>query len=494
MSLSTNDVVTVVVQTSAAAPQARGFNTGLILGKDTVLPLSQRTRLYTGITAVGVDFPITTEEYKAASIYFQQKPQPATVKIGRQFLAAQAGQLMGGSISATPLASFTAITNGGFDIKINGTNHQIFGVNLSAAASIAAVAADIQTALAAALASTTCTYDGTRLTVTSPTTGSASVVSPAVAPTGGSSPVDISGLLGLSVAAGAFGFTGVAIEALTDALNNSAVFDPNFYGVALAGGSIQDQKDAMAWAEAGTYLFAFTETDPASETTGDTSDLLSYCQTNEYTNSFGLYSSSTYAGASLLARMLVVDLTQPNSAITAKFRQLPGIAVDNINETQAAALRGKNGNFYTSYAAPGTDAGFAMVAEGTCGDGSWIDQVFNLAFIQANLQSAYFNTLATAVTKIQLTDKGVQRIVKALKKVMQMGVTAGIFAPGTWNGDDLGQVSNGDFLKAGYYIYAAPVASMLQADRDARKAPPITIIATGAGAIHRGGVVFTFQQ
>lgn len=492
MSLSTNDVVTVTVQTAAAAPQARGFSTGMILGKSTVLPLSSRTRLYNGITAVGVDFSVGTEEYKAASIHFQQKPKPSKVKIGRQFLTAQAGQLLGGSIVATPIGTFNAVTNGGFDISINGTNHQITALDLSGAGSLAAVAADVQTKLAAALASTTCTFDGTRLIVTSPTTGASSVVSPAVAPSGGG--VDISGLLGLSVAAGAFGYVGVAVESLTDALNNSAIFDPNFYGITLAGGSIQDKKDAMAWAEAGIYLHGFTETDPASQTTADTSDLLSYAKTNGYQNSFGLYSSGAYAGASLLSRMLVVDLTQPNSSTDAKFRQLPGIAPDNVSETQAAALRSKNGNFYTTYAAPGTDDGFAMVAEGTCGDGSWIDQVFGLAFMQANLQNAYFTTLATAVTKIQLTDNGVQRIVKALKKVMQMGVTAGLFAPGIWNGDDLGQVANGDFLKTGYYIFAAPVASMLQADRNARKAPPISIIACGAGAIHSGVVTFIFQQ
>jgi uncharacterized protein DUF3383 len=494
MSLSQDDVVTIVVQTSAPAVAGRSFSTGNILGKSTVLPLNQRTRVYAKLTDVAVDFGPTTEEYKAAQAWFGQK-RAAPLKISRQFLAAQPGSLLGSGVSGTPLASFTAITTGGFDIALNGSNHQLSSLDFSAATSMADVAADLQTALAAALASTTCTWNGTSFVITSPTTGTGSTVGYAVAPTHSGSPVDVSSLLGLDAGDGAQSYTGIAIETLTDALNATAIFDPNFFGLALAGGSTQDQKDAMAWAEAGIYMLSFTVTDPTAKLSATTTDLGSYAHTNGYENSFGTWASSAYAGVSALSRLLLVDLTQANSAIALFGKQLPGIAVDVITETERLALEAKNLNYYTTFAAPGATSGFAMFAQGKMADGTWIDQVFNLGWVQANLQNSYFVAITGTPTKVALTDRGMAGFVKkALDKVMDQAVRAGILAPGQYSGADVGSVKQGDFLKDGYYTYILPVSTLSDSDRGNRIAPATTIIGTGAGAVQKGSVVFAFQQ
>lgn len=493
--MNTNDVVTVQVLTSAPAAQGRSFNTALILGSSTILPLSSRVTQYatSDLPTIGTLFGVGSEEYKQAASYFSQSPVPPTVKIGRRFLAAQAGQLRGATVSGTALATFQAVTNGGFDISINGTNYQVTALNLSGAASMAAIATLIQTKLAALLAGTTCTYNGSGFVVTSPTTGTASVVLYAVAPTGGGAPTDASTLLGLSAGSGAQSYQGIAIESMTDSLNASAIFDPNFYGVIVAGGSTQDIKDTDAWAEAGTYLHSYTVTDPQAKLASVTNDLFSFAQTAGYKNSFGTWSSSPYAGASALARLLVTDLTQPRSAMTLKFKQLPGIAADALTTTEVAALRAKNANFYTGYAATGSSSSFSMFADGKVANGTFIDQVFNLAWTQAQLQLAYFNALALATTKIDQDDKGVQVLVQALDKIMDQARAAGIITPGYWAGSQLGEVNTGDWLPNAYYTYATSVASQSSTNRAARIAPPISIIATGAGAIQSGSVVFTFQ-
>lgn len=493
--MNTNDVVTVTVQTAAAAAQGRSFNKALILGLSTVLPLYSLTQEYqaSDLATIGTLFGTSSEEYKIAAVYFSQSPQPQSVKIGRRFIAAQSGQLRGAGVSATPLATFQAVTNGGFDVALNGTNYQVTALNLSGAASMAAIATLIQTKLVALLASTTCTYNGAQFIITSPTTGTASTVGYAVAPTGGGAPTDASTLLGFSSASGAQAFQGIAIETMTDSLNGSVTFDPNFYGILLAGASTQDHKDTMAFAEAGTYLFSFTVIDPTAKLAATTTDLLSYAQTNTYKNSFGTWSASAYAGASALARLLVVDLTQPNSAITLKFKQLPGIAADVLSATEVAALRGKNANFYTGYAATGSSSNFAMYADGKCGSGAFIDQVFNLAWAQAQLQLAYFNALATNPTKVAQTDSGMQQIIQPLDKVMAGLRSAGVIAPGNWAGTGLGEIATGDYLPAAFYTYTAPISSLSSANRAARQASPISIIATGSGAIHTGSVLFTFQ-
>jgi len=491
MSLSVDSVVSVQILVAPQAPVARGFGVGLVLGQATILPLYDRVRVYTKLTGgVSVDFASNTEEYKAAQAYFSQSPAPKQLMIGRRFLAAQAGQLRGAGVSSV-LATYTGTTNGGFDITINGVNRQIFALDLSGAASMAAIATLIQTKLNAALAGTTCTWDGTsRFIITSPTTGTASIVLYAVAPTGGSSPTDASTLLGFSASSGALTIAGIATESQTDSLNASAVANPGFYGVTLtAAASTQDIKDTMAWTEAGKYVFVYTTNDANAKLSASTTDLGYYAKNLGYARSFGQFSSgSPYAAVSAMARAFVVDFDQPNSTITLKFKQEPGIAGEVLTETERLALEGKNLNYYTDV------GGFLMLAQGVMANGRYFDEVHGLDWLQATVQNAVFTRLATAVTKIPLTDRGATKLVQAAQGAFNKALSNGLLAPGTWLGADLGEVKYGDFLPTGYYVYAGKKVDMLQADIDARKSPPISAIGIGAGAIHSAAITFTFQR
>lgn len=491
MSLSVDTVVSVTIFVSPQAPQARGFGVGLILGKATTLPLSERIRTYPNPTAVLVDFNSGTEEYKAAAAYFGQTPAPRSVKIGRQFLAAQAGQLKGGAVSDV-LLTYTGITNGGFDITINGTNRQITALDLSGAANMAAVATLIQTKLAAALASTTCTWDpvGKKFVITSPTTGTSSIVLYAVAPTGSGSPTDASAILGLSVAAGALSVPGIATETLTDALAASKLFDNGFYGVALtAAASTQDIKDAMAWAEINKMAFFYTTSDANAKLSAATTDLGYYAKNLGYHRSVGFYSAaSPYAAVSGMARMFIVDFDQPNSTSTMKFKQLPGIAIDTLTESERLALEAKNLNYYSDV------GGFAMTAQGVVANGRYFDEVHGLDWLEATVQNAVFTKLVQRVTKIPQTDEGVAVLTQAVASALDKARNNGLLAPGVWTGDTLGEVKAGDFLSTGYYVYAQPVSEQLAADRDLRKSPPISAIGIGGGAIHSAQIQFTFQR
>lgn len=120
--------------------------------------------------------------------FFKSAPRPA--------------DLRGGAISAD-VTTYTGVTNGGFDMGVDGGTLKVTGLNLSDAADMLAVAAAVQAKLAALLTGVTVTWTGKRLVVTSPTTGQSSAVGSAAAPTGSGSPMDVSTLLGLTRAAGA---------------------------------------------------------------------------------------------------------------------------------------------------------------------------------------------------------------------------------------------------------------------------------------------------
>lgn len=489
MSLSLDTVVDVTINISPQSPAAQGFGKALILGQATVLGLYQRVKEYDSITAVGLDFATNTQEYQAAAIWFSQRKKPRTIKIGRRFLAAQAGQLRGGGASSV-VADYTGIDDGAFDITINGTNRQISAIDWTSATTMAQVATAIQTRLAAALASTTCTWDGSRFVITSPTTGIASIVLFAVAPTGGSSPTDVSSLLALTVDDGARSVAGIALEAQTDALNASMIFDPDFYGITNTKAAIvQDEKDTAAWAQSVKKAFFYTTNDINTYDTAATSDLFYFLKNLGYDYSLGAFSAaSPYAAVSAMAKGLTVNLDLPNSAITLNLKTLPGVAVDDLNSTQVAAIKAKYGNVYVNI---GSSPAFT---EGRMASGRFFDEVMGLDWLEARLKEAVFGKLYGTPTKIPQTDAGVATLVQACEGVCSQAKSNGLAGAGTWTGDDVGELTTGTELENGYYVHAEPVASMSQADKENRLAPPITVCLIGAGALHGANITVNFQR
>lgn len=492
MSLTVDGVVQVQMQVAPQAPVAKGFGTLLLIGTNS-LPLEERIRQYTQISDVGVDFATSTQEYLAAQAYFGQSPAPALLMIGNRFAAAQAGKLRGSAGVSALFTDYQSVTNGGFDVSVNGTLIQVTGLNLSGAASMAAIAALIQTKLAAGLASTLCTWNTNKFVIASPTTGTASLVSLAAAPTGAGSPTDASTLLGFTGAAGALPVAGIALETMATTLLASDIFaagSSGWYGLALtSAASVQDNKDAAAYAETGKKLFFYTISDPNAELAAATSDLGYFFKNLTYNRSAGSFStSSPNAADSLAARFFIVDYSQPQSTITGKFKQEPGVMLEPVTPTQAAALKAKNLNYYVDR------GGLAMVEEGVVANGRFIDEVIGLDWLQATVQNAVFTVLATSTTKIPQTDAGVAILVQAVDLALSKGALNGLLAPGIWTGQSLGTKKTGDLLETGYYVFAQAVKDQLPADRALRKAPALTAICIGAGAIHSCAITITFQR
>lgn len=81
--LPLNRVTNVTVTLSARAAQGRNFGSMLILGNSTVIPITERLRLYSDPEDIGDDFGVDSEEYKAAVVWFSQSPRPTQLYVGR---------------------------------------------------------------------------------------------------------------------------------------------------------------------------------------------------------------------------------------------------------------------------------------------------------------------------------------------------------------------------------------------------------------------------
>lgn len=81
--LPLSGIVNVDVMMSPVAASGRNFGSMLIMGSATVIPLTERLRLYTAAADIGADFGLKSAEYQAAALWFAQSPQPQQLYIGR---------------------------------------------------------------------------------------------------------------------------------------------------------------------------------------------------------------------------------------------------------------------------------------------------------------------------------------------------------------------------------------------------------------------------
>lgn len=487
MNIPVNKIVNVSILSSPTFPQRKGFGLLMIVGTSARLPIGNRIRAYNDMDGVSADFSAGDEEYKAAQVFFSQAPRPVELRIARRFLTAVAGELLGSVNAEKDIADWKAITTGAFAITIDGSAESITGCDFSSAANLNAVATIIQTKLAAASTGATCVYDGTRFIIRSGTTGITSTVSYTTAPGTG---VDIGPLLGTRAADLGVTSAGVAAETISDSLDNLQQADSAWYGFMFTTGVTDDEiKEAAAWTEARTKMFGVTTANSDVLDQGVTSDIGSFFKQNLYSRTIVQWDNNDpYAIASAFARGFVVNFNEQNSTITLKFKQEPGVTPISITESQRQALVAKNVNYYTYF------GDSAMLAEGVMASGQFFDERHGLDWLQNAIETNVFGYLFTRTTKVPQTDKGVASLVQQVEKACVDAVNNGLIAPGTWNGNDLGEVKSGDFLAKGFYVYAQPVALQNQSDREARKSPPIQALIKGAGAIHSVSISVTFER
>lgn len=156
---------------SARKLQLRLITTNELVPSGTVLSFSDAASVLTY-------FGSTSDEYKQALQYFSlvDKPgnSPDSIQFARWTDSDTSAQVFGSE--ATSLADLQAVTAGAFDVTLNGSTFNLTSLDLSAAASYADVATQLQTdirALDASLSATTVTYSATRKAFNLDTDGTA---------------------------------------------------------------------------------------------------------------------------------------------------------------------------------------------------------------------------------------------------------------------------------------------------------------------------------
>jgi hypothetical protein len=233
--------------------------TGRLFTENPLVPTQSGIQFFS-LEDVGTYFGTTSVEYAIASFYFtfvsKSLTRPQMISFYRWASADVEAQIFGSQ--AQSLSNLNLITNGSFTLTIGATEESIDTLDFSAAVSLAAVAAAIQTKINAAsldpnFASATVTFD--------PSSGGFNLTSGAVGDavisvTAGTLGTDIYQTIGWGAQA-IFSY-GSFEETITDVLTESSNYSNNFGSFAFIPTLTLDQvTEAATWTAAQnvTYIY-----------------------------------------------------------------------------------------------------------------------------------------------------------------------------------------------------------------------------------------------
>lgn len=493
MAIPVSSVVDVSIAIGATFPARAGFGTLNIVTDETgVIDSIERVRSYSNIDGVIADWSGSSKVLAAATAYFSQQPKPTSLKVSVRFESDQAAILRGGSLDeATIVSTLLPISDGDFEITIDGQQEDIVGLNFTSVTSGDDIAAVIQAGLQAIASGgftlATCEWTGSRFIVTSGTVGALSTISF----------MEGTGLAGTNVsddlrmivgeATKVDGFVG---ETITESLNAIQLADEDWYGLLFTNEmrdaevvNTEDGVEAAAdWCEARIKVFFNTSNDLDVLDPVSSSDIASILAAKNLRRTMTTFSShpDEYPSASIAGRAFTVNFNQPNSTITLKFKQMPGITQEDINSSQKAVLDSKFANALIVVGASD------MYAESFMASGVFFDEVHGIDWLQNAIQTNVFGYLLTRTTKVPYTDKGVAALEQQVISALDEAVRNGLIAPG--------ETIDGEFLGTGYKTTTIAVADINQSDVEARHYPGLSFTVIGAGAIHSVQINGVFER
>ena len=256
-------------------------------------------------------------------------------------------------------------------------------------------------------------------------------------------------------------------ETLADELSAMEAEYADWYALILTrqgdeAAQLVDIAAAAAWTESHGKLFIACIAQ-ASMLTNAVDDIASTLKAAAYERTAIIYSAdqAKYPEAAWLGRCLPED---PGS-ITWKFRQLAGIAVDDLSVTAVTNLRAKYCNFYEQI------AGYNMISsEAVVASGEFIDIVRGTDWLKARIAEGVFLRLVNS-DKVPFTAQGIALIETELRYRLEKGVDAGLLVEGS------------------VVINSPAIAAVDPLEKGQRFLNGITFTAQLAGAVHKTAIV-----
>jgi len=464
-----------------------------------VLDSANRYKTYTTQKDVETDFGTTSEEAKFSSVVFQQSPNPidrgGVLVLGYwravdENVSATSAKLRGEQkTEASTIPVTQQISDGSFDITIDGVEENITGLDLRVATDMDGIASAIDTALSGG----TCVYENQSFVITSSTTGVTSTITYA---TDGAVGTSISSILGLDVNSSSVITQGADASVLSAETKVEAM--TAIKGVVNIKGSTfidsttdQESKDLASWGESNEVLQYDVFSNPTNLEVSVSNPVWEIKLAGQ--TKYRMYYSSAgnrTLGAGVMATMHTVLFSGTNTAITTQLKEITGVVAEFYSEQDLDKAEIVGLDVYTTFKS-------TVPKLVTTGANGFTDDEYNILAYLDSVRTGLFNVLGTTPTKIPQTTPGLNQLLDAGEKISQRYVTAGVFAPGTWNSTErFGDVDtfNRNIEEKGFYWYSIPLSEQPQEEREERKTPVLQNAVKNSGAFHTADVIISWNK
>lgn len=379
-------------------------------------------------------FGTNSEEYKRAAQYFSYVSKVATspqaISFGRWADVDTAPEIFG-RVQTALLATFTAITTGSFTLQMGAFSHTFTAIDLSGAASLTAVAADIQTAIRTYSAGGTL-YTGATVTWDA-SRGSFDLVGGAT----GNATISVTAGVSNDLAAplgwlsGAVFSNGVVAESITTTLTNTATFSNNFgsfcftYDAAL---NLAEVEEAGLWNADQNVSYMFMVASTAANASAWSTALEGY-------SGLGLTLESTLTGQyhemmpmSILASTVFAN---PNSVQSYEYQLFPTLTATVTDTATAQSYNDLNINFLGAVQSAGQTINFYQqgILMGSGTDITDMGAYANEMWFSNACADALIN-LQLALPEIPADNAGLAMILNSNQSVINVAVNNGTIVSG----------------------------------------------------------------
>lgn len=379
---SIRQIVTVNITRNTAAVTQAGFGLPLFLGLNK--GFTSRYKTYTSITEVGVDFASTSPEYIAASKAFSQAVSVTEIAIGRQDST---------TVTYTPVVANSTT----YSVTINGTVYSFIS-------DASATAAEIVTGLTALINA------DTPLPVTA--SGTTTLILTA----------DIGGVPFSAKATDNLTPVYATTESLTNALTAIQLEDDSWYGLAAYTHVKADQLEIAAFAQSAKKLYGTSSSDTNiinQTASADTTSVATALKAASYDRTFTIYSATPAVFPEMA--LFGDSLAREVGVATWSFKELAGITADKLTTTQSNNAHAKNVITYEAI----TGAGLNRTVNGRVADGTAIDFIRNIDWVNARITERLFSAIDTGV---RYDDDGIAVIGGNVQAILSNAIDKGIAA------------------------------------------------------------------
>lgn len=279
---------------------------------------------------------------------------------------------------------------------------------------------------------------------------------------------------------------------LTAQLDLLEAYDNDWYFLTVAE-NLRDKTATPAiftWIEARNKLAIVDSNDVDTENAASTTQSVASVAKGTYERSAVFYHSSAamYPAAALAAYMQTRDFDDAGTAYTAAFKNLKGIAADNIDSAALAAVTGfVPGEGQSAVAGHMANAYIDIGGRNFTVYGStltrnvFLDEIHATDWIIARTEEEALGIMLNNA-RIPFTDQGMQMLAGAVRTIMQVATRSGLIA--------LDLDENGDYAPA-VQITVPSVFDVPESQRKARIAPAIAARFRYAGAVHYTTINYT---